>query len=285
MLVDAGNNLYDGDLVKLELNYLLLQQENQSVQSTAEKSVADSGTTSQDQTWSDPKMQSQIASSNLMYRVPDSEFKTGAFDTWYHVTNSTDPSPYAYSRITFRFAGTENRLTYIVFLDIPINNSFSSQQFSLQLTVRDNVSVLYNVYDGSLGYLGDNNRIKVNDMTLRHTSNTTNGVFNARYYTGLKTGSNIGNIARAIITWIPYAGTGLQSYEYLTASGDTATNKWFTYPATASAQSTAYNGKIVDEIAAEESGIKAPNDYFLLMTKGNAVSSITWRYSYTAYYS
>lgn len=275
----AKARLTKDELAQLEVNYLLLRSPF-TIQSSLSEEVVISGTASEntDKTHA-------VQAQSLLYNVPDSIFMSGPFDQWQHYNNTTSISPYCYSYITYRFAGTDNRLTYIVFLDInPILN-FSTQEFSLQMTVRDNVSVIYNVYTGELGFFGDNNRIKVNNITLKLTSNTNKGVFNARYYTGRKTGSNIGNIIKAIITWIPYAGTGLASYEYLTASSDTTTNKWFTYPATAEAQNLAYNGKIISEIAAEESGLRNSNDYFLLMTKGNGINSITWQYTYTAYYS
>jgi len=297
MIYGASKNLsQDGlleeDLINIEQDYLLLKPQNHN--SLLEEGLQAQhniiGTLSSDQgedqnNTNTIKQSLDLASNSLLYRVPDSIFKSGEINKWYNFNNTSDPAPYAYSYITFKFAGTDNRLTYIVFLDLPVNVNWGGQEFSLQLTVRDNVSVLYNVYTGDMGLFGDDNRIKVNDIALTQTSKTKDGVFNARYYTGYKTGSRIWNIAKAIISWIPYIGTAPTSYDYLTASGDTETGKWFTYPSTAKAQSNAYNGKIINEIAVQDSGLKNKNDYFLLQTKGNEIDSITWGFSFSTNYS
>lgn len=280
----ATNNVSSQYLIDLEKDYFRLKSHNS--RSDATEQVVITGTVNKDQTQlnqSDSNSGS-IRTTSLLYKVPDSIFKSGSFNKWFSYKNTAAPA-YCYSYITYNFAGTNNRLTYIVFIDIPVDNDFSYQEFSLQLTVRDNVSVLYNVYDDSLCLFGDDNRIKINNINLKHNSNTINGVFNKRYYTGVKTGSPIGNIIRAIITWVPYASQALSSYEYLTSSSETCTNQWYAYHTTAELQRDANNGKIVDEITAEYSGLKQNNDYFLLITRGNAINSITWSYTYTPYYS
>ncbi|GMQ63046.1 hypothetical protein [Vallitalea maricola] len=222
---------------------------------------------------------------SLVYRVDDSIFKSGSFDKWYHDSDLDATAPYAYSYITYHFAGTDNRLTYLVYLDIPKNINFSSQSFSIQLTVRDNVSVLYNVYNKTLGFFGDDNRIDVEDIKLTLDSDTDGGVIIKRYYTHYKKGSLVKNVVRAIIDYIPYVSSAVGTIEKLTASSDTKTNKWYSYHDTAEAQSIAYNGTVVDKIQADFKEIIKKDDYALLWVMGDSIDSINSSFKYTANYN
>jgi hypothetical protein len=61
---------------------------------------------------------------------------------------------------------------------------------------------------------------------------------------------------------------------------DTSTNTWFTYPTTAEAQKIAYDGNTIKQITAEDSGFTVKNDYFLLMTTGDNINSLSMTFHY-----
>ena len=275
------------DIVNLEERYFSLKTSTQETLNQSEEVVVTHTSNA-----NNPKNEisqegntplTETNSSTIIHRVPDSVFKVGTFDKWYHVHNTSSSAPYAYSRISHNFAGTGNRLTYIIFFDIPKTNNFSTQNFSLQIGVRDNTSVIYNVYDGRLLFFGEENRLKANNVYLKHKSNTSNGIFWARKYAGLKNSSVIGNISRAVLTWVPYVGSAVSSYDHLTASTATKTGTLYTWHSTPEAQRRAHkDGYINSEVEIRDSGpLRYKNNYLLLETRGNGIRSINWAYGYS----
>jgi hypothetical protein len=277
------NNISDEELIRIESNYSILKSKKM-LENIPTQTVGGEMTVKKNSSQSQLNQSTSTASDgNLVYRIPDSIFKSGDFDTWHlHDDYSTAARLY-YTWITYHYYGTDNRSTYIIVFDVVLNFD-SMERFSTQMTVRDNVSVVYNINNKTLGLSGDNNRVKANNMILQHTSNSTYGVLNGRYYTGKKTGSKIGNIIRAILAWVPYASSAISSYDYLTSSSDTSTNTWFTYPTTAQEQKIAYDGQTIKQITAQDSGFKLKNDYFLLVTTGDNINSLTMYFHYDPEY-
>ncbi len=229
-----------------------------------------------------------VKTNSLIYNVEDSIFSDTSisFDDWQHDSDWSDPA-YCYSFITYNFAGTSNRLTYIVYMQMKLDINKRKQSFSYQLEVRDNVSVLYNIYDGELAFFGDNNRIDVEDIELYFKSNTTGGVFTKRYFGYLRQGSFFNNIVRAVIVWAPY---GLDkvgySYDYLKNSSDLEKGEWYFYGANAAAQAADNPEKrVIDEVEVEFSKICKEGDYVQLWVYGDSVNSIDYGFDYNVDYN
>lgn len=214
-------------------------------------------------------------------RVPDSIFKSGPFDEWDFYTNWNVAAPYHYVYATFRFAGTENRLTYIALFNLVRNNNFSTQSFSFNFDLVENVSVLYNVYNDEIFLFGDNNRLRGNDIEIYNESNTINGIFWSREYHGRTTGSFLNNITKAVLIWVEPASKIVSSIEELTAPTQTQTGTKYTYQSTVEGQEQAY-GHIINYVGLYDSGsIKNNDDYLLIEADGTGIDSINQGFSYT----
>lgn len=217
-------------------------------------------------------------------RVPDSIFKSGEFDEWNHSTNWESEAPYTYSYITFRFAGTENRLSYIALFNLVRNNNFNNQDFSFNFDLAENVSVNYNVYNDEIFLFGDDNRLRANDVEIRHESGNVNGIFWSREYAGRTTGSFLSNIGKAILVWVEPGSKVVDTVDELTAPTQTETGNKYTYESTVEGQETAH-GRIIDQMALFDSGsIKNNNDYLLLEVEGTDINRIRQGFTYTIEY-
>lgn len=174
-------------------------------------------------------------------RVPNSIFKSGSFDEWNHYTDWDHDAPYTYSYITFRFAGTENRLSYIALFNLVRNNNFDQQSFSFNLDMAANVSVNYNVYNDDIGLFGDDNRLRANDIEIYNRSGNVDGIFWSREYAGITSGNILSNIGRAILVWVEPGSKIRATYEELTEPTETETgNDTYTYYDTVEGQEAAY---------------------------------------------
>jgi hypothetical protein len=289
MLISAENNyiqkkIQEQELATLELKYFRLESQETKVGTFSNNKFKVTENVDKNETQTKQSLPSSLG--DLIYRVPDSIYKTGDFDKWYQKKDFSAQAPYAYNYIAYRFAGTENRLTYLIFTDIVIQVNWESRQkFITQVTVRDNVSVIYNVYTGELGLFGDDNRITLSELSLKFKSNTENGVFISRTHTGSKSGSKFGNIVRAILAWVPYASTIVSSIDYLTAADQTrtGTDNTYYYHDTAEAQRDAY-GKLINQIVAEDSSYVKKGDNMALIVEGNAINSLRLEIAFNVSY-
>ncbi|MCL1948907.1 MAG: hypothetical protein FWF59_04165 [Turicibacter sp.] len=147
--------------------------------------------------------------------VPDSIFKSGTFGEWRHVNNATN----VYSYITYRYGGTDNRITYIAYMEYANQSSGSPHQ--IQLTVKKNVGVYYNVTDGTLAlYSTYKDRVFIKNLKLTLKSTAASGIFTSRKYWNVGSSSLLGRVAAAAIIWVPYAGSAVETLQ--TLSGDSS---------------------------------------------------------------
>ena len=64
---------------------------------------------------------------------------------------------------TYRFAGTDNRLTYLISFSAPDETDKGSDNkvYDNSLVIKDNVQIMYNVYNNELGVWDDRGRFKL----------------------------------------------------------------------------------------------------------------------------
>lgn len=276
------SNISEEELNTLELDYLQLLTSNNKQRESVSSSFSDSSTLDiSEGDLSSETEKIETYANSLIPNVPDSVFKSGAFDTWKHV-NKKDPM-FAYSYITSRYAGTDNRLTYIVAIEIPVNINWNSKKISQQLTIATNRTVVYNVYNGTLAFFNNDQRIKVQNPEIKFTSNTVNGVFISRYYSCRKQGTILPNILKAILAICPYSSSAIYGFEELTASTDLQTGNKYTHYANAKEQQKIY-GHIIPQMTSSVSLLQKQNDYFLFESEFDGISNISYTYNYSVSY-
>lgn len=211
--------------------------------------------------------------------VPDAVLRTSTIGQYVHSFNWTSQSGYVI--YPMNFAGTSNRYLYVATFFIPLNVQYSTQSFDIGFKITNNVAITYNMYDYTYYVDAGYKRIAFNSTVfMRSTSN--NGVFIERFHTLNLNGYDKSNIAKAVIAYIPYLGAAYESYETLTASGATTTNK--PYPFTGSNYTQqSQQGKIIKEVSETVNGLNIPEDYTFLKLKGNAVNNVTYGYNYSVY--
>lgn len=69
-----------------------------------------------------------------------------------------------------RYAGTDNRLHYVMTFSIPQNIDWDTQTFDIGFRVTNNCWVLYNVYTGDLGIFDSSARVAA-DVDVHYLSN------------------------------------------------------------------------------------------------------------------
>lgn len=220
-----------------------------------------------------------LDSRSLINGVPDNVFKSGDFDKWVYGWNGWD-SKTGYMVYPMRYAGTENRLHYVMTFYISQSMNFDTQKFDMGFTVSNNCWVLYNVYNRDLGVFDTSARIAV-DPEVYYKSNSQRGVFTRSYYTLNKEGSMMKNIAKVIIAYIPYLSDVYNSYDILTAKESTLTNKVYPYPDNYDNQKE--QGELINEIHAGAEGLKAIKDYLYMELTGSEIKSVTYKWIYSVY--
>lgn len=209
--------------------------------------------------------------------VPDSIFKSGSFNKWYHKHGGY----YCYSYITYRFAGTDNRDSHIAFMEVISNTSKSP--FNITVRMFKNVNVLYNVYTKKINLLDPNkNRVRINNLQLQLQSNTKNGIFTSRKYWGVSQKSTLSRVAYAALGEVKYLGTAINLYEALKGE-DLNANKKFAFLTTPAKQNAMY-GYVIGGLRAKTSQIRYPYDYFSLEGNGSGIKSCSASYKYSAEY-
>ena len=292
ILLDAkknSNGIDDSEIVELEERYLFLKESSLlKSERVATEFVTDEydGEQSGEEILdllNELEEKGEIYSSDIEPygvvhpNVPDSIFKSGALNTWRHGKGST----YAYSFITSKYAGTDNRYTYIVYMEwVPQVNS---SPYSATLRVVKNVAVLYNVSNNAVRIeSGNKNRIHVNNVKLGLSSNTEGGVFTSRKYWGVNNSNTLSKVVEAALGWTNYPGKIVSTFKALSGS-DLNANKKYTYQSTAAKQVAEY-GKVISAINAKSSKIRYPDDYFSIEGYGNGIRSCTASYEYTVTY-
>ena len=217
--------------------------------------------------------------SSLISGIPDTVYKSGDFDVWQHGWNGWNLKT-GYMVYPMRYAGTENRLHYVMTFSIPQNINWDTQTFDIGFRVTNNCWVLYNVNTKDLGIFDSSARVAA-DVDVHYTSNSYRGVFTRRYYTLNKNGYNMSNIAKVVIGYIPYLADIANIYETLTSTDATTTNK--TYPYGDSIEAQISEGKIIREVEASAEGLKQISDYLYMELKGSEIDSVDYGYYYTVY--
>lgn len=207
--------------------------------------------------------------------VPDSIFKSGAFNKWVH----KHAAVYSYSCITYRYAGTDNRESHIVFIEY-IDNS-SANPHSLSMKMLKNYRVLYVVTNHTLEAKAEN-RIRVNSLKLQLKSKNEKGVFVNREYLGVQQKSKLDKVIAAAIGWTKHGGKIAASFEALNGK-DLFANKSFPFQPTYAKQ-MALKGEVVSAIEATSKPIRFPNDYFTLKGESSGMTSCSPSRSYTVQY-
>jgi hypothetical protein len=207
---------------------------------------------------------------SLLTSVPDSIFKSGEFDKGHFGGDSWNSRRYYY--YPMRFAGTDNRLTYVMSYTTPDSANNSIQEYDLSFKVRDNVWVLYNVYNEELGIFDERGRIEADaKITYKIKSSDTKGVFTRRYYTYVRGAYDKKNIYKLVVGYIPYANEIDKIYSAITAKSETATHKWFPWEDNYEEQKA--DEYIVKEVTVEAKDLKKTNDYLYLKLKGDHITS------------
>lgn len=220
-----------------------------------------------------------LDSRSLITGVPDNVFKSGDFDKWVHGWSGWN-SKTGYMVYPMRYAGTENRLHYVMTFSISQSVNFDTQKFDMGFKVTNNCWVLYNIYNRDLGVFDSSARIAV-DPEVWYKSNSQRGVFTRSYYTFNKEDSMMKNIAKVIIAYIPYLSNFYDSYETLTAKESTLTNKVYPYPDNYDNQKA--QGELINELHAGAEGLKAIRDYLYMELTGSEIQSVTYNFTYSVY--
>lgn len=208
-------------------------------------------------------------------------------DYWFHEDDYNSSAPCAYSYIRFSYAGTENILTYIIFLDMPRALEWNNSNMTQQITVRHNKSVIYNVYNGgTLNFYSDNNRIRLNSVVnkIAVSPSTPGACLYFRNHAYYKAGSYLANIPKAILGFAPDQVSGVVSlWETLTKNNETKTGNEYLYYSIPEDQIN-YDGRLLREISSDDVTLQKEGDYIYLNTRGTGTTIINWSYSYNCDY-
>lgn len=237
-----------------------LAESDGNVENTTENGSLSDALESLKQTSDNGFINVNARASSLINGIPDAVYKSGDFDVWQHGWNGWDVKT-GYMVYPMRYAGTDNRLHYVMTFSIPQNINWDTQTFDIGFRVTNNCWVLYNAYTGDLGIFDSSARVAA-DVDVHYTSNSYRGVFTRRYYTLNKNGSNAKNIAKVVIGYIPYLSDIANIYETLTSSDATTTNK--TYPFGDNIEAQISEGKIIREVEVSAEGLKQISDYLYM---------------------
>lgn len=286
-----NQNLAEDKIEDIELEYMRLKTDNDTTPQKFNANTVNFHSNSSEYTSEhrdDSEKKATISPMGSLFpHLNDNIFKSGPLSEWQHNTGTINGSDdgYAYSYITWLFAGTENRETYIVYLDWFNHIDWNSFVFTSTLRVVDNITVMYNVHNDTVDQWTDNNRMRVNDASLHHNSNTEDAFFWAREHQNISTGSILPNILRATISLVPYAGQGQSFLETLTDSNVTENGTFMQFPATAEGQLARYNG-VIQEIEIVSDGVlRSPNDELVLKSYADiSMGSMNYGFSYDVEY-
>ncbi|MDO5293685.1 MAG: hypothetical protein Q4F05_13170, partial [bacterium] len=195
----------EGDSVQTESKTLLVESEDCQDMKSYDLSIKNEKEEFKNyiEALDDYKDAESSKSRNLLGSIPDRVFKTGyKLDTWFH----SSIGDLQYSHVGHKYAGTDNRLTYIVVLDWTKITNYKNQSFESQLEIIHNKAVLYNVYNNKLGIFSKR-PLNVNNLSTYAHCNTTTGCFNKRTQYAQINESTSKKIAKCIIEWVPYAST------------------------------------------------------------------------------
>lgn len=280
------------DLEKIEMDYLRLKTDENRDTVNFQQVEMNFNENSKN-TINEEPMDEDIESASVgtfgsvIPNIDDELFKSGPIQEWNHgsgILNQDDG--YAYSLITYLFAGTQNRETFVVYLEWLNNIDWDTITFTSTLRMSQNVSVPYNVYNESFGEVLTLNRLNVYDPVLYHTAENSEGFFWARRHEHRSTGSVVNNILRATISLVPYLGQGQSFIDHLTSSTVTQNGTLYQFPSTIGGQIDAHGG-IIQEIeieGASDNPIRVAEDYLLLQTQGIAINDMRYGFSYNVAY-
>jgi len=208
--------------------------------------------------------------------VDDSIFKNGAVDEWRHVHGGY----YCYSFISNFFAGTRNRETHIILLEVV--KDIKKSPFRLSLHVLKNMYVYFVNRTGSIGSR-EENRIEVRNLNLILESLNKKGFFISSKFWGVQKESMMSKIAGLVgsnIKYVSKAITVLKTFK----KKNLYTNLEVSFQSTAKKQKKVY-GKLMNRINAKCKVLKYPGDFFTLEAKGKKLKNkvrayYTYSYKY-----
>lgn len=222
---------------------------------------------------SNPKMRTLISG------IPDSVYKSGTLDVWKKVWNGWTQKT-GYAVYPMQYAGTSNRIHYVMTYRISQKSDFNNQEFDISFMITQNCWVLYLVEDDEVGIFDSRARVAA-DPKITYVSNTEKGVFTRRYYTIVKANTLVERASKVIIGYIPYLGDVATIYENLTSSSDLTKDKWYPYGDNFDIQKDA--GKIIKEVSVCAEGLKQIDDYLLLRLEGDSIGNVSYSFSYSVY--
>lgn len=205
--------------------------------------------------------------------IPDTIFKYGKVDTWRHYHGGY----YCYSYITYRFGGTHNRETYIIFMEV-IEDAKKSP-YSLALKVLKN---MYVYSAPSIKYLGaqDNSRVEVKNLNLSLEAKNEKGFFTSVKYWGITKESTMKKVLEAAGSHIKYVDQ-LITWRRFFETKDLKTNIKVPLQKTAKKHKKIY-GRLINRIDARGKILKYPGDLFVLEGRGKKLKNkVKCRYSYS----
>lgn len=218
-------------------------------------------------------------SRSLINGIPDEVYKSGAFFEWKKRWNGWTQRT-GYAVYPMQFAGTSNRLHYVMTYRISLDIDYANQEFDISFMITQNCWVMYLVESDEVGIYDSRARLAA-DPKITFVSNTERGVFTRRYYTIVKADTLIDRAKKIIVGYIPYLGDVATIYETLTSSGDLTKDKWYPYGDNFDIQED--EGKIIQEVSVYAEGLKQINDYLLLKLEGDSISSVSYSFSYNVY--
>lgn len=222
---------------------------------------------------------SKSKSSELINGIPDDVYKSGAIGVWKKEWSGWDKKT-GYAVYPMYYAGTSNRIHYVMTYSISKDSDFSNQEFDIGFKITENCWVLYLVEDDEVAIYDSRARVAV-DPQITCISNTERGVFTRRYYTIVKADTLIDRASKIIIGYIPYLGDVATIYETLTSNDDLTQNHVYPYGDNFEQQED--EKKIIQEVSVCAEGLKQIDDYLYLKLCGDSISSVNYSFSYTIY--
>ena len=214
----------------------------------------------------------------LIPNIGDAIYFSGETNVWKEGVTSNGLQIYRY--ITYLFAGTENRETHIVILDWVKGGSASSQVWYQQLAFYRQECVMYNVYNGHLGFSEIcTPSIKVKNAKVEiEVENKNAGVFWKLKRNAEMQGTFLNKVVECVITWIPYLSEVASNYEVWTDEDESMERVWHN---TLQAQRDAYDNKLIQALSAEASKLKVVDDLIYIEVTGSGVTGVEFKYSFT----
>lgn len=215
----------------------------------------------------------------LITGIPDSVYKSGTFGVWKKVWNGWTQKT-GYAVYPMQYAGTSNRIHYVMTYRISQKADFDNQEFDISFMITQNCWVLYLVADDEVGIFDSSARVAV-DPKITYVSNTEKGVFTRRYYTIVKADTLVDRASKVIIGYIPYLGDVETIYETLTSNSDLTKDRWYPYGDNFDIQEE--EDKIIQEVSVCAEGLKQIDDYLLLKLEGDSIDDVSYSFSYSVY--